>query len=408
MTWLAPWALAGGALALLGVVAAHLLSRQRPRALALATTRFLPSGMLEATTLRRVPMDRWWMLLRLLIIALLALGLAQPVRTGASVATRTVLLLDRTLPVDEQQRVVAALAPTDAVIAFDTTTVVTSPDRSRAAVASTASLGAALGRLVRVRDSLARGADALRIVVASRFTPASLDPAAGTVRALLADAIAVLPVTVPAVAPRPRGALVVHADPDDAIAATAQLLGDSVAALGTVIQRGAILTAEDSAAANAGHTVVWWPARVVRGVPPLQAMTVAHRTWIAPMGRDTLPGARVGVESIVGWWADGAPAVARRALGDGCVLHVRAALPDAGDQTLSLAAQAWLAALVTTCDADAGGTHEPPAWLRRGGPAASLALSSSTQTSSIAPWLVGAALLLAVAELLLRLHRSAS
>ena len=55
MTWLAPWALAAGSLGMLGVLAAHLLSRQRPRALALATARFLPSGMLEATTLQAIP-----------------------------------------------------------------------------------------------------------------------------------------------------------------------------------------------------------------------------------------------------------------------------------------------------------------------------------------------------------------
>ncbi len=407
MTWLAPWALAAGALGMFGVLAAHLLSRQRPRALVLATTRFLPSGMLEATTIQPVPMDRWWMLLRLLIIALLALGLAQPVRTGATVATRTVLLLDRTLPAPEQQRVVAMLAPTDAVIAYDSMTTLVAPDASARTVARVSSLSAALGRLVRARDSLVRGADALRVVVASRFAAASLDPAAASVRALLPDSIAVLPVSAPSTPAVLRGALLVHADPDDAIAATAQVLGDSIAARGTVIQRGAALTAADSAAARAGGTVVWWPARPARGVPALQAITVRRTTWIAAMARDTQP-QPLAIDGVAaGWWADGTVAVTRQLLGDGCVLRVAAALPDAGDQTLSLAAQAWLAALVTSCDADARGVQRAPEWITRGARAFATTRSMSTQTSTIAPWLVAAALLLAATELLLRLRGSA-
>ena len=247
MTWLAPWALAAGALGMLGVVAAHLLERQRPRALALATTRFLPAGMLEATTLQRIPMDRWWMLLRLLILGLLALGVAQPVATIARVPTRTVLLLDRTLPLPAQRQALTTLSASDAVIAFDTSAALSAPGAAVTRTSRTSQLSAALAQLAHARDSLARGATRLRIAIASGFAGASLDPATQSIRELLPDSIALLPVVLPPDSGIARGTVIVHAAGDDPIAATARLLGDSIARAGTIIERSGALTREDSA-----------------------------------------------------------------------------------------------------------------------------------------------------------------
>ena len=403
MTWLAPWALVAGGLGMLGVVAAHLLSRQRPRALSLATARFLPSGMLEATTLQTIPIDRWWMLLRLLIIALLALGAAQPVITGARVPTRTILLLDRTLPQDAQRSVLASLSPTDVVLAYDSGSAISEASATTAVVSRDAMLSAALGRLVRVRDSLAERSTTLRIAIASRFSPRSLDPAAAPLRALIPDSIVPLPLTVRADSARARSTITVHAEPDDPIAATAQLVGDSAAPSGAVIQRAATLTHDDSVAASNGATVVSWPARSIPGEPSLQAITVARATWLAPLGRDSNIAARSG--DVVGRWADGTPAVWRTTTGTGCIVHVGAALPIAGDQTLSLGAQAWLAALLTSCEHDATGVSPAPAWLAA--PTVSRRAPSLQQslTSRFAPWLVASALLLAFLELALRGRR---
>jgi hypothetical protein len=405
MTWLAPWALAGGALGMLGIVAAHLLSRQRPRALALATARFLPSGMLEATTVQRVPQDRWWMLLRLLIVALLAMGVAQPVLTGREVPTRTVLLLDRTLGVDVQRSALATLSADDAVIPFDSLAAVQTVAAVAPVRTATASLSAALAALVRVRDSLAVGAKAVRVVVASPFAPASLDPATERVRALLRDSITLLPVTVAADSTVVRRAIAVRATGDDPIAATALLLGDSVAPPGTVIERGTALDAEDVAAAGRGATVVHWPARETSGDPVLQALTVNGTTWIAPMQRDTAA-APAGARAI-GWWADGTPAVWRRDTGTGCLLTVQAALPGAGDHTLSLAAQAWLRAVVTVCERDRGEVHPAPSWFAAAPSGRTALVATQTLSSGMAPWFIIAALALAAVELALRAMRRA-
>ena len=404
MTWLAPWALFGGALGMLGIVAAHLLARQRPRALALATARFLPSGMLEATTLQRVPQDRWWMLLRLLIVALLAMGAAQPVLTGRKVPTRTVLLLDRTLPVAAQRAAVAGLVPEDVVIAFDTSAVLQPVTSVTPVRATRASLSAALALLVRVRDSLALGAAEMRVAAASRFATTSFDPATERLRALLRDSIALVPLTVAAESALARGPVIVRADGDDPVAATALLLGDSAARMNTVIQRHGKLAVDDVAVAERGATVVHWPARVTGGAPRLQGITVGGSTWIAPLERDTIAPAPSGARAI-GWWADGAPAVWRRDTGGGCVVTVQAALPAAGDHALSLAAQAWLRALVTACDRDTTGVSAAPNWLAPAPRGGVVRVARQTLASGFAPWLVVAGLLLAAVELVVRAVR---
>ena len=404
MTWLAPWALGAGAVGMLGVIAAHLLTRQRPRALALATARFLPAGMLESTTLQRVPMDRWWMALRLLVLALLTLGVAQPVASVRRVPTRTVLLLDRSLPLIAQQKALATLGEADAVIAFDTNAVTAHPTDVAPRVARLAHLSAAFATLAHARDSLARGTAQLRVAIASRFSLRSLDPATQSLRALLPDSIAVLPITLPTDLVVQRGAVVVHADVDDQIAATARLLGDSIARLGTIVERRAALTPDDSAAAIAGATVLWWPAGVAADTAALQALTVATTTWITPMSSDSVLVSQTG--RAVGWWADGAVAMRETSLGAGCVLETHVGLPSAGDHALSLSAQAWLAAVLTSCDADPMRVLAPPAWLRSPHARRGTGQARPVEMSAAAPWLLGAALALALAELLLR-RRSA-
>ncbi len=406
MTWLAPWALAAGALGMLGIVAAHLLSRQRPRALALATARFLPGGMLEATTVQRVPQDRWWMLLRLLIVALLALGAAQPVITGRKVPTRTVLLLDRTLPAEVQRTAVSRLGEDDLVLAFDTTATLTPLRTFAAGTSPTASLSAGLATLVRLRDSLALGATQVQVAIAARFADASLDPATPRIRALLRDSIGVIPVTMAPDSNTARVAIAMQADPDDPVRATALLLGDSAAPMRTVVIRRDAISADDAAAAAGGATVVHWPVRTMTAEPALQALTTSGVTWIAPFGRDSTA-APPDCARAIGWWADGAPAVWRRDAATGCILTVRAALPSAGDHTLSLAAQAWLRALVNTCAPDRTGARPAPEWIAPVPSSRTMLVSRQTLSSGAAPWLVVAALALAAVELVLRTVRRA-
>lgn len=405
MTWLAPWALGAGMIGLCGAVVAHLLARHRPRALALATARFLPPGMLEATTVQRVPQDRWWLLLRLLIVALVSLAIAQPVITVGRVPSRTVLLLDRTLPADAQRSAIATLAPSDVVISYDTVAALGTAATTLVQQGSHASLGAALGRLVRARDSLARSAEALHVVVASSFGAGSIDPATPMIRALLRDSIAVLPMQVAAETTATRESITVRSTGDDPVAATVQLLGDGVVRHPTIVERGSVVNAADSQAVRRGATVVHWPSTIARGTPRLQAIAVKGSTWIAPLQRTD--GARViGIGTPVGWWADGQPAVWRSSIGAGCIVTVFAALPDAGDHTLSLSAQAFMRALASLCDGPRSSARAAPAWLSPA-PTRIVTAAAVPQHSAVAPWLLGAGLALAIGELLLRTVRQA-
>jgi hypothetical protein len=390
---------------MLGVVAAHLLSRQRPRAIALATARFLPTGMLEATTVQRAPRDRWWMFLRLVVIALLSLGMAKPVFTGSRVTLRTVLLLDRALPIETQQRALDSLASDAVVIAYDSVATLQSPNTAKTSLARASSLSAGLARLVRVRDSLLHGSTRLQVVIASPFAPTSLDPVTRTIRALLPDSIAVRSVVLPSVTTLPRGMVTVRSTGDDPLAATALLLGDSVVAATSIVQRGGVLLQADSTAARAGATVVWWPARTLTTAPRVRALTVQRTTWLAPF--EPVPVNALGNGArVIGWWEDGAPAAWLITLDRGCVVHVGAAMPEAGDHALSLGAQAMLRTLLTVCDSGNATVYAPPVWLSP--PPRTLSASDSTAslTSKLAPWLVGASLLLALCELVLRRVRN--
>ena len=344
------------------------------------------------------------MLLRVLIVALLALGAAQPVLTGRKVPTRTVLLLDRTLPADAQRTAVAGLGAEDAVIAFDTMGALQTVTSVTPLVTQRASLSAALATLVRVRDSLALGATDVRVMVASRFASVSIDPASAQLRALLQDSITLMPVTLAAGSAPARGAITVRAEGDDPVAATALLLGDSAARVNTLIERGSVATPADLAAAEGGATVVHWPALVARGAPRLEGITVGRSTWIAPLERDTTTPAPSGARAI-GWWADGAPAVWRRDTGTGCLLTVHAALPAAGDHSLSLSAQDWLRTLVTACDRDTTRANPAPNWLAPAPRGEAASVIQQSLASDIAPWLVVAGLVLAAVELVLRAVR---
>jgi hypothetical protein len=404
MTWLAPWALVAGVLGGLGVLTAHLLTRQRPRAMPLATARFVPEGVLEATTLQRVPQDRWWLLLRLLALVLLAIGAAQPVFTGVRVPERRVLLLDRTLSLPEQERALASLTASDIVIAMDTLATLTAAPRARAGAASTASISAGLALLARTRDSLALRSRALRVTLASPLAARSFDAGSAPLRALIPDSITVLTAAVRGGPARARGAVTVSAPGDDAIAATLRLLGDSVAPVGSRLQRGEVLLPADSAAARAGGTVVWWRVATSAGDAPLRSVTVGQHTWVAVMAPDSAWRSAAGAR-IVGWWTDGAPAVTMVPLGAGCVVHVGIALPAAGDQTLSLRAQAWMRELLTVCDTDARLLTAAPAWLAPAPRPTSATATTGSQHSMLAPWLIAGALLLVAVEWLLRTVR---
>ncbi|MGH7654624.1 MAG: hypothetical protein ACREN6_08175, partial [Gemmatimonadaceae bacterium] len=105
-------------------------------------------------------------------------------------------------------------------------------------------------------------------------------------------------------------------------------------------------------------------------------------------------------------WADGSPAAIEQPLGRGCVRTIGVGVPAVGDITLRPAFMAFARALLAPCAGAGVSAPAPDSVARRfarGGPAAVAAsLRPADESSPLAPWLLGVALLLLVGELFVR------
>jgi hypothetical protein len=166
--------------------------------------------------------------------------------------------------------------------------------------------------------------------------------------------------------------------------------------------RGSHASPADTAFARGGGTVVLWDPAAA----PLRAegLVVGDDVAVAPLGR--LPVATSG--TVRARWSDGAPAAVESAVGAGCIRQVGIAVPAAGDLALRPAFQRAVRALVGGCgDRAVAPAPADSATLDRlagrGGPASASVLAGRTRAPSpIVPWLLGAALALALLELPLR------
>jgi hypothetical protein len=406
MTWLAPALLGVAAVAGVATVVAHLLARRRPRAVPWATARFLPVGELDARTLTRRPRDPWLLALRLLVLALLGAGAAQPVPGGERAAVRRLLLLDARTARAPRDSALATLAPRDLVLAFDTTATLAEAatvarDTVRRAGGVRSRLGGALVTLARVRDSLLRDVDSLDVTLLSPLDAALVDAGTPALRALVPQAMRV--VRAPSrdlPGDTTRAAVRTVADGDDPVAAALSSLGTLPGGARVVVRRS---TDADSAPAS-GTTLVRWPAAA--RATTLDAIRLDDgTTWVAPLAR--LPLGDTTGAHVVARWRDGTPAAVERLTAAGaCLRTVGVGVPEAGDVTLTVEGRRTIASLVAPCDAprptlDAAtiaALERAPAAL----PLAARAALVTTERSRWAPWLVGAAVLLALLEPLLR------
>lgn len=407
MTWLAPALLGVAAVAGVATIVAHLLARRRPRAIPWATARFLPEGELDARTLTRRPRDPWLLALRLLVLALLGAGAAQPVPGGERASVRRVLLLDARAASGARDSVLRSLAPRDLVIAFDTAATLTDVatlvrDSTTSTIGMAPSrLGGAIVRLARVRDSLLRDADSLDVTLLSPLDAALVDAGTPALRALVPEPMRIVRTSSRAtVGDTTRAVVRTRSDGDDPVAAALAALGPLPGGARVVVQR----TAKADTMPASGTTLVRWPVNTRTAT--LDAIRLDDgTTWVAPLVRlpiDDTSGAR-----IVARWRDGTPAVVdRRTTAGGCVRTVGVGIPEAGDVTLTVDGRRAIAALVRPCDAPPPSLDDATiATLVRPQAALSTADRAALATparSTWAPWLVGAAALLALLEPLLR------
>jgi hypothetical protein len=412
MNFLAPWALAIGGLAAAGAVLLHLVAQQRPAAYLLPTARFIPD---RRTLVRRIatrPRDLLLLALRVLLLLSAAAAFARPVLPARGGTRARIVLLDRSASAASSDEAVARaralladgvparliLFDTTATLASDAAAALDSVARARSASAP-GSLTAALVAARRAATPIAADADSVQLVLVSPVTADEVDVAFDSARAQWPGAI-----SVSRVAARTDSAAAWSLErslPTDDVLAPALSAARVAAGPSAVRLRRAPLGGADSAFARAGGTVVHWDSAGVSRYSA-NAIAMGDDVVVATLGRKAL----ADTGQIVARWADGSAAAVQQPLGEGCVRRVGIGVPIAGDLPLRPGFRRLVRGLMAPCRA-ASGALAPAATLARlsgqGAAARGTALGGDAQRPTpLVPWLLGLALLCAVAELAVR------
>jgi aerotolerance regulator-like protein len=434
MTFAAPlfaWIAGGAALV---TVALHLLAWRRPPETPLPTARFAPEEPVRTLSRAVRPADLALLALRVLLLLLAGFALASPSFVPKRSGSARVIVVDRSLDSSVSRRVADSarriFGAGDALVVFDSVArEVRRPTRD-SIVGGRASLrpgmlSAGIVAAVRVAKRLEREHDSVEIVVASAFAGGELDAATAGVRRLWSGAVRRIRVPVAPNDSSQPSVPTVRAVAGDPVAASLALNGPIAGGIDVRVVRDAV-TADDSAWARAGHTVVAWPHAVAGSVG---GRATADTAFAVTATDEDAPSASGGAATVVApfvrtegpplggaaaRWSDGELAATESALGAGCVRSVAVAVPDAGDLALTPAFRRFAALMAQRCQSarqrstvsDSMIAAVLPASLPPGSVVNPAAAVGSEQVSPLTPWLLGAALVAAVAELLVRRGRA--
>lgn len=412
MSFLAPFWLGVAAIAAAGIFAMHLITTRRPPPAPLPTARFVPGGDARSASRANRPADLLLLALRIAALLLLGAAFARPVsRPGGSALARVVVVdRSRSAQADVRDSAVAVWHEGDLLVVADSGARVVREmigDTLRAlrTTSTNGSLSAALAAARRAATELAGRADSVELVIVSPLTADEFDAASrpfivgwpGRVRVARTRAAA---------ATRPVVALVSPITNDPLTPAVSSLAGEPVSGeRARIVRRD--LTSADTAFAHDGAVVIHWPS-LAGGTVSAQGVWTIGVTVVAPLGRRAIDTSGVAIAR----WADGTPAVTERAVGAGCLREVGIGVPVAGDLTLQPAFGRLFRAITLACGVRAIG--EPIAdsvltpLIRTGSAAPARAFVSGDESSPLAPWLIGAALLALGAEWLARRERKAA
>lgn len=434
MTFLAPWALLVGAVAAAGLVALHLVARQRPAAYPLPTTRFVPDRRTLVSRVSQRPRDLLLLLLRVLLVLSAAAGFARPVLVPQRSARARVLMLDRSAAVADEaealrraREIVADRVPTR-VLLFDSAVVALEPSAAaldtvaRAVVPPVRAIGSLSAALVAARRLGAEWgmrADSVELVLVSPLTTGEVDASTDSIRALWPGQMRLVRVAaaadsaeLPALDHRIADADVLGpALASRAVQSAAQTDSAPANADPSTTPRTATVrllrgppTAADSAFARSGGVVVRWDSIEARALVP-SAVVLGDDVIVAALGRDSLTASGI----VLARWADGSPAAVERPLGNGCLRNVAIGVPVAGDLPLQSAFQRIVNGLTDACvgtRVNAGlplDTARAAALIGAPRVADGAELTNGVERPTpLAPWLLGLALACALAELFLR------
>jgi hypothetical protein len=413
MTFLAPWAFAIAGLAAAGMVLLHLVARQRPAAYVLPTTRFIPDQRTLVSRAATRPRDLVLLALRVLLLLSIGAAFARPVLTPRRGAMARVVLLDHSRAVASAFEVVTkakALAsdgvPTT-LIAFDSVPRVVAVDALDSLAGATrshatGSLSAALIAGRRASGALAERADSVQLVLVSPVTASEIDSATRRLRATWPGAVRIERVAFLADS---GGAwsLERRLSADDPLGPA--MASAPTAGITTRLIRAAP-TATDSAFARDGGTVVRWDSTAAAR-PVAEGLAVGDEVIVAALGRRAVS----SEGRPIARWADGSVAAIEAQVGKGCIRDIGVSIPAAGDIALHPPFQRIARALLAPCGlivAEHAADSATIAWL--GGTTTSAARASllrgdAEQPSPLARWLIGLAIVLALAELAVRATR---
>ncbi|MDQ2666206.1 MAG: BatA domain-containing protein [Gemmatimonadota bacterium] len=411
MTFLAPWAFAVGVLGSLGIVLLHLVARTRPAAYVLPTTRFVPDQRSLVSRVATRPRDLLLLLLRVLLLLVASAAFARPVLTPSRGTVGHIVLVDRSRAVANMGEAIAkarTLVPAGApavTIAFDSAPALAGAGLDSLASVprsdATGSLTAALVAARRASVALSEQVDSVALHLVSPLAQSELDGATAVARRGWPGTV-----DVARVALRTDSANGWRLERPIAVA---DPLGPAVAGLkGAVSGRASNLvrgplSANDSAFARSGGTVVRWDASGTARIAA-DGLSVGDDVIVASLGRLPLAAG----ERVVARWADGTPAAVEETIGTGCVRHVGVLLPAAGDLPLHPSFQRLARGLLAPCGYVGNEVAIDSMELARvlggaGSMASARDLRAKTEHSSpLARWLLLAALVLALAELAVR------
>ncbi len=424
MTFLAPGFFVASLVVAAAVIALHFIVTRQPIAAILPTARFVPNLPATATARATRPSDLLLMLLRVLLVLAVGAALARPIFKPSRDATARVILVDASRSVGNVQEVrnsaLQYYRNGDAVLLFDSAarTVNGSIADSLRAIAKTDRAGKLSGALIsalRAGSSMRDKADSLELVVVSPLASNEFDAATDSIRTLWKGRARIVRAGAAPVATPANEPIQLKAISGDPLAVTVAKIAPSSPA--RIVRSGS--TADDSKwASEAPGALVDWSVSArprgaiaktrpdtIGGVVAERAMVVAAfpRQWTYPA--DSLRGARV-----VARWTDGEPAALEWTDGAGCVRSVEVPVNPIGDLPLRASFVRFAAEMTQPCSNHSILSTATPAQVAALAGTGGLAVRDSFEPradvrSAVAPWLLGLAMVLAVAELFVRRKR---
>ena len=313
----------------------------------------------------------------------------------------------------------ALLGAGDVLVAFDSSARVIR--RGAADSASTLARSSRAGRLspaliagLRAASTIREGADSIELAIVSPLRAGEIDGATQAIRALWPGRIRLVHIAGAADSLAPPAGVQVRADADDPIALATLVAGLAVSDSVVRVVRGAASDADSTWASGARRTLVRWPISgappgwVARTAPDTSGAVIAgEAALVTPLERRWRHDSTNIVTRVAARWVDGTPAAVERTIGSGCIRDVAIAVSSRGDLALRASFGRFVRALVAPCEAVSGGPAADGGALvalAGSGPLAShdAVRPPESVSTPLVPWLLAAAILLVLLELVVR------